>query len=324
MLKIITFCLLLLPCIARAGSFSLPANEKPVTILSLPKSELLVTEQHVYLIGSKGLSLVLSPGSTIKDAVLSHNQLVLATDGGLKIYDSKHFTAIPNRFPQGRVLSVATDRQDRLWIATPINGCFLQNTKDSFTLVMNIPGVYTLRATPDSNIWVGTNVGMYRINSNTMSVTRYAEEGYSGYELPDNLVEHIFTDELSNIWVIMPEHVSFKRSDNYTGEIPSYDFVGAKNNNIHHIAPFSKGSYFFVTQQGCLLLPSSSLREEHRHNDEVFAADNTHAYALSNQQLGSPAALANEQVLYATQKGKKLYLVTAKGGWTCAIKHLWK
>src|SRR5690606_36803796 len=98
-------------------------------------------------------------------------------------------------------------------------------------------GILTLAATQDSNVWIGTNVGLYKMSLKDYSTIRYAEEGYSGYELPDNIIEQLYEDPFSNIWVVMPDNISFKRGNNYTGENPTYNFIGVKNNKIYSITP---------------------------------------------------------------------------------------
>jgi hypothetical protein len=305
-----------------AHSFTLVSPDATIKILKAGKRTLLINEHNIYTIQKNGLARLLALGTAITDATIHENDLIIATNTGLKVYDVTDFKEKKNSFPKEKISAIGVDVLNRLWIATTTKGCYMQTADNDFELKLNIAGMYALKCSADSNIWIGTNIGMYRIAAKNFETTRYAEEGYSGYELPDNIVEQIFTDQASNVWVVMPDNVSFKRNNDYTGEIPSYDFVGVKNNEVRTIVALSKSSYIFITAKGCYLLPSSSLKEEHHHNNEIFAENNTHAFELNNKQLKCPQNLETEPIIFAEKVAQLIYFITAKGGWSVSEKNL--
>lgn len=310
---------------AKDQMFTVPGGERPLHVLNDSKQTYLVTEQAVSLISKEKTTAVITGAGLINDALIVNNELWLATNEGLKVFNNKDYKASREYFKGSPVNAIGADVYKRIWVATAHDGVYLQVTRDSFSQKLNISTVYSLVCTPDSNVWIGTNIGMYHVSANDFNMTRYAEEGYSGHELPDNIVERLYKDDASNVWVLMPDNISFKSSSNYTGEIPSFGFVGEQRNNIAAIVPLQQTSYLFITGKGPILLPSSSLKEEsHQHNSEIFAAHDTKAFALTAAQLGSPESLKKSPVLFAEKSGADVYFITAAGGWKVKEKQLLK
>lgn len=310
---------------AKTPTFDLPAGHKPVRVLNDDKQAYLVTDKAVLLLAKDGSKEVVKDAGAIADALLSGNQLWLATSDGLKVYDRKSRVLLHQYFGGKQVPAIGLDVYNRVWVATAHDGVYMQVAADSFTQKLNMSAAYSLVCTKDSSVWIGTNIGMYHVSATDFNMVRYAEEGYSGHELPDNLVERLYKDDASNVWVLMPDNISFKSSSQYAGEIPSFGFVGEQRNEIATIVALQQLSYLFVTGKGVILLPSSSLREEsHQHNSEIFAAHTTQAFALSGAQLGTPYALKNSPVLFAEKAGNDIYFITAAGGWKIREKQLLK
>jgi hypothetical protein len=307
---------------AKDKTFSVPEGQKPVHILDDQKQVLLVTDKTVSVIGKTPATVITGAGQ-INDALVSGAELWLATNDGLKVFGGKDFKAGKQYFSGKVINAIGKDVYNRVWVATAQDGVYLQVARDSFEQKLNISTVYSLVCTPDSNVWIGTNIGMYHVSATDFNMQRYAEEGYSGHELPDNIVERLYKDEGSNVWVLMPDNISFKSSSNYAGEIPSFGFVGEQRNSIAAIVPLQQKSYLFITGKGVVLLPSSSLKEEsHQHNSEIFAAHDTKAFALTGTQLGSPEPLKNSPVVFAEKSGGDVYFLTAAGGWKVKEKQL--
>lgn len=300
---------------AKENIFKIPAEHMPVKMLAYNKETLVVTPQSVSRL-VKGKPEVIVAAGGITDAVVTGNELWLATYKGVQKYElGKKAILKQTYFQDTRIAALALDTYHRLWVATSFKGVFMQQA-DSFEKKVNIPGAYSLACTPDSNIWVGTNVGLYRIAANDFSTTRYAEEGYSGYELPDNLVERLYADDASNVWVVMPDNISFKSNKKYQGELPSYAYVGDKNNELKKIVTLKGSSYLFITQKGMYFLPSTSLKEEHHHGgSEIFSGDDAQAFAINGKHVSMPSKLTGASVQYAERVGNDLYFVTEKGGW---------
>ncbi len=290
---------------AKDKAFKVTGDAQPIHVLSDNRQAYLVTVQGVSLIDNEKATAVITGAGQIHDALMLDNELWLATGDGLKVFSNKDFKPTRNYFKGKAIHAIGTDVYKRLWVATAYDGVYLQAARDSFRQQLNISTVYSLVCTADSTVWIGTNIGMYHVSANDFNMTRYAEEGYSGHELPDNIVERLYKDDASNVWVLMPDNISFKSSNHYAGEIPSFGFVGEQRNNIAAIVPLQQTSYLFVTGKGVILLPSASLKEEsHQHNSEIFAAHDTKAFALTATQLGSPESLKDSPVLFAEKIGR--------------------
>jgi len=309
---------------AKEAIFNMVPGNTPVKIISFNKQTLLVSNKTVELIRKDQPLTIIEEAAIISDAVIYGNDLWLGTDRGVKVYDLNSYKLKQTYFPSTRISGVAVDALKRVWVAASLKGVYMKDS-DSFVSKVNIPGIYSLVCTADSNIWVGTNVGLYRIAGKDFKMTRYAEEGYSGYELPDNIVERLYKDEHSNVWVVMPDNISFKSNARYQGEIPSYAYVGDKHNTVRTIVPVAGSSYIFVTEKGIFFLPSSSIKEEHHaHGGEVFTAENAQAFALDLKQLNIPDKLSGYSVTYAEKVGEELYFITDGGGWRIREKDLLK
>ncbi|WP_118975448.1 hypothetical protein [Taibaiella koreensis] len=326
------FMITLLVCItlqasAQAGEKVFPLLKgKPVKLLSTDNEVLFVQENSISVLEGATLHTLISDAGPINDVVVKGNELWIATQEGLKVVDRNSRQIKRTEFAHKRISALDKDVYDRIWVATALEGVYMQSG-DSFTLKLNTNGANTLICTGDSAIWVGTSVGLYRLAAGNFAVTRYAEEGYSGYELPDNIVERLYQDEQSNIWVLMPENISFKSSTHYNGEIPSYTYVGDKYNDIYTIVALAQSSYFFVTGKGLFFLPSNALKEDHHQEsqtEEIHSTTSTQAYALTSGQLYTPAALKDEPVLFAGKANENIYFLTAKGGWKVPEKKLLK
>lgn len=325
-MKFVAFLLMMMALYGgvSAKDFFLHGSEGvPVKVLPAGKQTLLVYENNVSILNKQEVRTVINSAGSISDAVYTGTELWLATRDGVKVFGTKDYTLKQEYFKGKRISALGRDVYSRMWIATGLEGVYMQNEQGGFDARLNTNGAYTLLCTADSNIWVGTNVGMYRLAAKDFAVTRYAEEGYSGYELPDNIVEHLYKDEQSNIWVVMPDNISFKSSTHYQGEIPSYTYIGDKHNDIKTIVSLQKMSYLFVTEKGIFLLPSSALKEEHAHQtSEVFTGHETQAYNITGAQLGTPETLKGQPVLYAGKAKDEIYFITATGGWKIREKDL--
>lgn len=310
--------------LAGESIFTLPEG-RTLKLLPTGKEVLFVQENRISILEGKTLRPLISDVGTINDAVVKGNELWIATQDGLKIADKSSGQVKRIAFNHKRISALDKDVYGRIWIATTLEGVYMQSG-DSFTLKLNTNGAHALVCTEDSAIWVGTSVGLYRLAAANFALTRYAEEGYSGYELPDNIVERLFKDERSNIWVLMPDNISFKSSTHYNGEIPSYTYVGDKYNEIHTIVPLAGNSFLFTTAKGLFFLPSNALKEEHQHDGQMEVHNNAgvQAYVLTAEQLYRPGSLQKEPVLFAGKVNKDIYFLTAKGGWKVAEKKLVK
>jgi ligand-binding sensor domain-containing protein len=302
--------------------------EQPVEIMRiLPqgKAKLFITPSGVMQMKGNALTSIYTETDGILDAVVQDNMVFLATRKGLKRLDAGNgYKPQPTLFEGREISSLALDNKKRLWVGSMYQGAYVQQGPDSFELKLQIPSILSMASnTADTNVWVGTNVGLYRVGTGTFNTTRYAEEGYSGYELPDNVVEHLFADDLTNVWVLMPDNISFKKGNGFQGELPTFEFVGDKGNVIHSILAVRGDWYMFVTAKGVSYMPIRALQQEHAHaTEEVHETHNTQARQAAGADLLAPKGWESEPVLRAEKMNGRVWFVTAKGCWSVSERKL--
>jgi ligand-binding sensor domain-containing protein len=273
------------------------------------------------------LATIHTESDGILDAAWQGSTVWIATRKGLKRLDAGNgYKPLTTLFAGQQIGCLSLDDKNRLWVGSTYRGAYVQNDRDSFDLKLEIPSILSMAATStDTNVWIGTNVGLYRLGTGHFSLTRYAEEGYSGYELPDNVVEHLFADELSNVWVLMPDNISFKKGNAFQGELPTFAFIGDKGNAIRSILAVRSDWYLFVTAQGVSFMPIRALQDEHQHaREEVHATHNAQARPADAATLLTPENLKSEPVLFAQKAGKDVWFFTQKGCWSVPEHKLMK
>ncbi len=290
-------------------------------------------DQKAYVVSNNQLERPLKNNSLEKmidfsqavNTSLVHNkELWVGTKKGIFIYSLSKLALLRTKFTDTAIAGLAKDAAGKIWVATAFKGVYRQNAQNNFDAKLNVMTNYCIAATPDGNVYVGTNLGLYQIPiADETNIVRYAEEAHSGHGLPDNLVENLFTDDASNVWVMMPDNLSFKKSDNSFGEIPTFAFVGNKDNKIYKVVGLSHDNYLFVTSDGVIFVPSTSLHD-HGHGDEVFSAHDAAAVVLSKEALSTPGNLEGETILSAQKHKDDIYFFTAKGIWKVKEKKLFK
>jgi lipopolysaccharide export system protein LptC len=301
-------------------------DQPVVQVVPYGKGHLFITPTRVF---SQGLRhpVQFSVPAAATAAAVQNGQIWVATASGLYRFDP----ALPDKtFPvlfSGQSLSgLALDSSQHLWAGVTYQGAYRQEKGDSFSLKLQIPAISSVvAAAGDTNVWIGTNVGLYRMGIHHFTTTRYAEEGYSGYELPDNIVEKLFQDAAGNVWVQMPEHLSFKKSSRSGGELPTFAFLGDRTNEVRSIQAVGADWYLFCTQKGLSFMPARPLEDDHVHpTTEVYSSEGLEARALTSQQLSVPDRWATQPVTQIFRSGSTYWFVTAAGGWSVPEKKLRK
>jgi ligand-binding sensor domain-containing protein len=297
-----------------------------VKLLAVGKNNYLVTASHIYKIGGKRLEPQAKFPFTCADACVYQDGFALATDSGLVHYSVRHgrlkkLLQLPFSKPVNNVL---LDAQKRLWFSMPYEGAFLYEGSQAHQKV-HVPRLYALAATPDSTVWAGTNLGLYKVPATGTGILRYTEEGIEGAELPDNLVERLFADEASNVWALMPDNLAFIQGKNNDGHVAAYVYPGGNDNPVFSIAklPISATSFLFATQQG--LIFAQALKGMHAvHSGEIHQAYQETSYLVSDAMMQRPAELAGVPVLSVSNLGNHTWFVTARGIWSTTTKRLLK
>lgn len=305
------------------------AQNSGTAILFNGKKTYVVSDGQLYEGAKKNtLKSILNFGQQINASLINGNELWIATDKGLKIYNLENQELLRSTFQDTAVVGLALDAESKVWAATKFKGVYREKNSGKFEVKLDVMSNNCIIATPDKNVYIGTNLGLYQIAlKEGGQIIRYAEEAHSGHGLPDNLVEKLYTDNASNLWVMMPDNVSFIKSDNYGGEIPAFAFVGEKDNRIYKVVDLNNENYLFITSNGLLLLPSSSLRD-HNHEAEVFSGQDSNAILLNEKAISKPDNLGDTPVLYAEKNKNNIYFYTANGMWKISendiIKYLKK
>lgn len=291
-------------------------------VLYYQGKEYAITNNAIESVNHNNTSSAVRVAGRINDATIAQNKIWIATTKGLMAWDGTHMASY---FPDDEIKCVTTDALGRIWVGNTFKGVFAMLQQDSFKLQVAVAPVLSLATTPDSNIWIGTNIGMYRVSGKDFSTTRYAEEGYSGYELPDNLVEAIYADARSNVWVVMPDNLSFKPGNQYAGELPTFDIPGGKNKQICSIAALESRFYLFLTDNGLFVLPLSGLESADSHSsEEIHSAHNVKAFQIEKDCLEIPVAFSGTPITGIQVEKERLRFYSPSGSWTTTIKHFVK
>jgi ligand-binding sensor domain-containing protein len=223
--------------------------------------------------------------NAVLDATGLNDTVWIGTEKGLYAFALKAGTiADVNALPPTLNISKLKAAADgSLWIASKNDGLWkLKNGRAE--KLLDISPLYALEISPDSCIWVGSNVGLYKWNKKTGNWLRYAEEGYSGYEIPDNIVENLFSDLHNNMWVIMPDEFAFIRSQNSDAHVPGFRNISAQDFELKYITEMGMGYYVFVTSKGIFLMPHHPAEHDHARQ-EIKTATEQKMYQLNNKQL---------------------------------------
>lgn len=302
--------------------------DAPIKVIGEAGNMYVVRDHSVEQVDKKGRGkAILSSLPVINDAETMNGEIWVATAQGLQVYDGKSFLLKRTFFEGDKIIAVAKDAEQKIWAATALNGVFRQGGPNGFEQKLDVMVTNAMVCTADSNAYIGTPIGLYKINVATGHVTRFAEEGHSGYELPDNIVERLYKDGRSNVWVVMPDHIAFKSNGRYKGELPSYSFIGDKGNAIRNVIGLEDGSYLFATRKGLALLPSTALQDAHHHHggmNEVFQEHGARALSLTASQAGAPDGLSGRPVEYVAKQGGDIYFFTADGHWKTKERRLLK
>jgi len=299
--------------------------DRPVSLLKLGKSTYYISSSGIALVEKQKSVTLKRFASPVRAAAVLDKKIYIGTDSGLFIFNPQNKELLEDDFfRKQKISSLTIDAGNSLWVGAMYSGCFLKHKNNDYEQKLNIPGILSLCATPDSNVWIGTNVGLYKMSIKDYAITRYAEEGYSGYELPDNIIEQLYQDRFSNIWVVMPDNISFKRGNSYTGENPTYDFIGVKNNKIFSITDVSDRSYLFITENGTYFLPYADEDAHHHHggSTEIYGVNSTTAYTVDFSKLNFPPAMLGQKIYFSGKIDKQIYLFTKTSVYRISEKKL--
>jgi hypothetical protein len=240
----------------RAQVYALPGitNETPIRFFKQKDQTWLATSHHLFAFERKGWQLRWTSKDSIV-TVTSVNRLIwVGTPNRLRALDFKH-QGDPVIFD--RVLEVTALAQGAQ--ATDL----LVGTTDKVLLFKDTVLVKTLLSKTWVNdlcncgayTWVGTSIGLTALMPDG-KLQQYAEEGVKGFEIPDNIVEHLICVSKRKILTItMPVALAF--FDLNQASLPShpdhFDYLGERDNNVLDAAEAADGSIVFATTLGGVL-----------------------------------------------------------------------
>jgi ligand-binding sensor domain-containing protein len=309
------------------NSFLFQKNEVPVTMLHQDKHTWAVTQNTFYELGKNEILTALPLPSKTYTAVSFGNRIYLGTADGVKYHQigvtGFSDLVIPGLKGNRQINKLAVDERGSLWIATEFNGSFELKSDGSIVQRSQISPAYTIVCTP-GKVWIGTNLGLYELALVADKWTRYAEEGYSGFELPDNYVEKLFPDKLGNLWVVMPSNLVFLPIIQEESHFPTFDYVGSRENELYSICNLPNQSYLIATKNGVIALAAKVAAHEHEAQEEIYTRPKTKGYQALAETLGAPVNLQQEKVLTMSEDNKMIWFFTGKGCWSIKTKTLEK
>ncbi len=256
-----------------------------IKIIPIHKNQFVLTESTLSLKRNNQTILLAKIEKVIHDAVFYKDTIWIGTANGLYSYSIKK-NQIQYHTKLGSGLNISRLKMDKdgsLWIASLNDGLWeIKNNQTKKAL--DISPVYSLETADDSVIWAGTNIGLYKLNKHTNKWLRYAEEGYSGYELPDNIVEKLFGDLHDNLWVVMPDEFTFIANQPLEGHMQDFKNMFLQDFELKFIAEPVPHQYIFVTSKGFFLMSTAPILNK-TGQQEIHEGVNQKMFFLSNKQL---------------------------------------
>jgi hypothetical protein len=276
------------------NQMNLPVAEKPIEIIEFHRQILLITEHGIYLSDSKKIQKIFQSESPIQAAAATRTHLCLATKNGLLITNSptaEKLVFLKQSLPNGidDFVAVRTDpTSEQIWVATRDNGIYILS--DSVPKkILNALFINDLAVLSKSDYWVGTDAGL--IHQVAGQTFRYTEEGVAGFEIPDNIVEHLhlFYPQKLVVQMAQPLSVFHLEGEKTAAHGINIGFIGKKGNIIFDLNGLPNGGILATTAAGLTYLPRHILADDHEKEGfhEIFTeADRPEAKLIPVTQLG--------------------------------------
>ncbi len=299
-------------------------NDGYYKLVAVKKNVYCITKHALYKEEKSGLKQLATFSSLCNSAVSKGDEIWLATEKGITSFNVRNglLSAVLPETVKGNITHIETDEVNNIWFTKEWEGCFKIDENNNVQQIVKVPVTYSLAHTRDSNIWVGTNVGLYKVPVSGKEIIRYAEEGIADNDLPDNLVEQLYGTE-NSVWAVMPGHLSHIVPGEE--EAPDFESIGSRNNELYSIVqlPFANGVFLFATQQGILFMPNVQNEDQFR-TGEIHQEVKETAFHLSDDAIHKPAAAKNNPVRCIQFINGKTYLLTDKGFWSIPLSSLSK
>ncbi|MBN2815003.1 MAG: response regulator [Bacteroidales bacterium] len=148
-----------------------------------------------------------------------HNEILVSTADNLFVYDQYRNVLVPfnkkhnigTPFPIKTIRFIFEDSDGILWLCTQENGLYAVNTKQKTTVVYKKENqkpfrilsneVLALYEDEYGEIWVGTSMGVSRINKTTGNIVEYTYNPLKTNGIPNPYVNAICEDKEKRIWM---------------------------------------------------------------------------------------------------------------------------
>ena len=323
LLVLLSFSLLM--SLAKSSPLFFPfENDGFCKLVTIKKDVYCVTKKALYKEEKKGLKRVVTFSSSCNAAACSQDKIWLAMEKGIVLFDSKNgvLTAMLPEDVTGNITHIETDELNNIWFTKEWEGCFKISSQNKIQQIIQVPVTYSLTHTDDSNMWVGTNVGLYKVPVSGKEIVRYAEEGIADNDLPDNLVERLYGTR-NSVWAVMPGHISHIVSGEE--EAPDFENIGSHDNELYNVAqvPNQKQSFLFATKEGILYF-SEVQNNEQFSTGEIHQQIKEKALHLEDNVTEKPTDGKSETVKAIELINEKIYFVTERGYWFISLSSFLK
>ena len=292
-----------------ANCVFLPNKEIPIKILESKKETYLLTEKSLFIKQNKAWSKIKNRDSLVeyKSALFLRDTLWLGSSKGLFAYkrEMKEIAAVAigSLHKNGSITGLAVDAEQHLWVSVFNQGAY-RKFGSKFELLLDVNSTSALTATPKGDVWVGSDIGLFQYNLKDNTWARYAEEGVSGsgLEIPDNIIDNLFSDNFSNTWVLMPDYFTLISGEKGKEHL---SFGGRALNHIetiYSIFALDAKTFVFFSANGLLAyLPPLTERSQ---SNEVHAAENQKLIQLNVKDLIGKIQ-QGEVFFFIADRGKK-------------------
>lgn len=322
-MKIVTLLSLLvcsfLNAYAHDPVYRFPKQQKgSIKILSTSHKKFIITSEYFFEIKNDKVTKTTNLPFICNDAVVFNNDIAIASDSGIIIYSVKRNTFKPYLRKQWnkKIEYILTDALNQLWFSSMYEGAFLIKDDSIINSKIEAPVIYCIAGTPDNNIWVGTNIGLYQILSNSMETRRYAEEGIEGYSIPDNLVEKLYPDTDSNVWAQLSETIVFISPHQQNNDAQAFDYIGNKENKVLGIVKLNllKDGYLFATSEGIVFVKNIET-SQNQSTEEIHSTFEKKGSLLNADAVKKPKEWKNLIIKNIYSDRHFTWFMTEEGVW---------
>ena len=305
--------------------YRFPKQQKgSVKMLSVADKNFIITPEYILQIKKDKVTKTVRLPFICNDAAVFNDDIAIASDSGIVMYSVSRNTFKPYLREQWNKKTeyILTNALNQLWFSSMYEGAFLIRHDSIINSTIEAPAIYCIAGTPDNNIWVGTNIGLYKIVSASMETQRYAEEGIEGYSIPDNLVEKLYPDSDSNIWAQLSETIVFI-SPNQDEDARAFDYIGDKENKILGVAKLQalKDGYLFATGKGIVFVKNIEAFES-KPVEEIHSSSEKKGVLLKNDAVRKPAEWKDLVIKNIYSDKHFTWFMTEQGVWRVKNRNL--